>query len=284
MSEDTSPRAVFARLIRHLEPYLGDIVLTGGWVQAIYLADANRGGGTRGHWALHTDDIDFTIPPVLLSGDRPTLLDLAERSGFAVHDVSWLGDGAVEIVRKVGNLTIDLDFLTRAKRPDQEVRIEGQEGLIAHGYPDLHILTENTEWIEVGPDVDPLLDPPIRIRVPTPAAYVLQKGLSSQRRTGPKVAKDVVYICEIIRHPQLGQAVREQLPLLARKYPNEFESWANYLGEVQPGEALIRDVVEQLMEANRAQGDATTIGAQTAASIRRLVGETRETASITSAN
>jgi hypothetical protein len=274
MKDQATSRAIFAELVRHLEPYLGDIVLTGGWVHAMYLADANRGRRPQ-HWALHTDDIDFTIPPVLLTGDRPRLLELAEASGFTVRDASWMGEGAIEVVRTQGTVTIDLDFLTRANRPDEDIRIEGQDGLVAHGYPDLHILTENTEWIEAGVDIDPLLAPPIRIRVPTPAAYVLQKGLSSQRRSGPKVAKDIVYICEIVRHPGLGQAVRDDLPALGRRYPAEFGSWAAYLGNLQPNDPLMVDVVEQLMEANRAQGEAEVIRARTAAMLRRLVGEAR---------
>jgi hypothetical protein len=190
--ERASPRAVFARLIRNLEPYLGDIVLTGGWVHAIYLADANRGILRPRDWPIYTDDIDFTVPPVLLSGDRPQLIDLVIASGFEAHDMGWMGEGELELIHQAGALTVDLDFLTRADRTDESIPIEGQRQLIAHGYPDLHILTEQTQWIEVGKEIHESLDPSVRIKVPTPAAYVLQKGLASQRRTGPKMAKDVV--------------------------------------------------------------------------------------------
>jgi hypothetical protein len=178
--ERANPRAVFARLIRNLEPYLGDIVLTGGWVHAIYLADANRGILRPRDWPIYTDDIDFTVPPVLLSGDRPQLIDLVIASGFEAHDMGWMGEGELELIHQAGALTVDLDFLTRADRTDESIPIEGQHQLIAHGYPDLHILTEQTQWIEVGKEIHESLDPSVRIKVPTPAA-------SERRRRTPTV-------------------------------------------------------------------------------------------------
>lgn len=63
---------VFARTVRALEPYAGEIVLIGGWVHALYIAEANT--GTR---AVYTSDIDLTVPPRLTTGNRPTLIELS---------------------------------------------------------------------------------------------------------------------------------------------------------------------------------------------------------------
>lgn len=66
----------FARVIVEMAPYADEIVFVGGWVHALYLAEANE---TE---AIGTEDIDITIPGTLLTRDRPTLLELAARAGF----------------------------------------------------------------------------------------------------------------------------------------------------------------------------------------------------------
>jgi DNA-directed RNA polymerase specialized sigma24 family protein len=80
---------------------------------------------------------------------------------------------------------VDLDILTEAPDPRRPVLIEGQRGLAAQGYPGQRILLENTRDVHVGAAIHPMLDPPRRIRIPTLAAYVLQKAISSATRTTP---------------------------------------------------------------------------------------------------
>lgn len=271
-------RTIFAKLIKALSPYADDIVLIGGWVHALYLADANKAGERPSQWPIHTDDIDFAIPPTLLRAGRATLVELALEAGFE-FDASSVYDQTEEspaLFHKLKDGVVDLDFLTQADRPDVAIPIEGQPDLVTHGYPDLHILTLHTQWLEIGTDLHPALDPAVRIRVPVPGAYVLQKGLASQRRTSTmKAAKDLVYLYELVRHPGLSAEVARQLPDVARQHPEEFRSWATYLGGLRADRPPVSDVVEQLLEANRAQGTMSAVGAQVASRIRRLVGETQ---------
>ena len=53
-----SASEVFARTIRALQPYTHDVVFIGGWVHALYLAEANSPDRP-----IRTEDIDVTIPP-----------------------------------------------------------------------------------------------------------------------------------------------------------------------------------------------------------------------------
>lgn len=266
---------IFARLLRALEPYAADVVLIGGWVHALFLADANSSGHRMaGSYPVQTNDIDITIPPVLLRENRPGLIQLAQSAGFHFNQSThFIDDGrSPDLVHSLEEGVMDLDFLTRAHSSDEEIRIEGQDGLIAHGYPDLHILTEQTTSIQVGADVHPLLDPPVTIRVPTHAAYVFQKGLASSRRLHDgKAAKDIVYMFEILRHPHLGNSARRDMPQLARTYPLEYLAWSRHLGSLRPTSTLIRNAAEQLIEANRVGGEHAEIAAHIVTQLRRLL-------------
>lgn len=82
----------FARVVIAMQPYVEDIVFVGGWVHALYLAEANDGG------AVQTEDIDVTLPHTLLRGD-PSVHDVAEqlieagRSYGAIEGVAASVDG-----------------------------------------------------------------------------------------------------------------------------------------------------------------------------------------------
>ena len=66
----------FARVLIALQPYVDEIAFVGGWVHALYLAEANDRG------AVMTEDIDVTLPHTLLTRDRPALLKLARDAGL----------------------------------------------------------------------------------------------------------------------------------------------------------------------------------------------------------
>ena len=155
----------FARIIIASEPYHNDIVFVGGWVHALYLAEANESG------AIYTDDIDITVPATLLMNSRPALLALAEQAGFKRDEISDMGGAGVmmEYLGKSGT-KIPLDFLTEGN-PRDPVTIVGQDGLVAQGYHGQQMLLNNSREIAVGVETHPLLDPTRRIRVPTLGAY-----------------------------------------------------------------------------------------------------------------
>lgn len=265
-----SAAEVFARTVRALQPYAGDVVFIGGWVHALYLAEANADDRP-----VATDDIDITLPHRLLTAGRPALLELVEAAGYEINEV-FPGSGEMEIFQPgPGAAVIELDLLTEAPDPREDVLIEGQPGLKVHGYPGQHVLLENARWIEVGPDVHPSLDPPVAIRVPTIAAYVLGKGLSSRTRTRlRKEAKDLVYLYEIARHPGLGAALVAAMPELAGRYPAEYAAWRDRLAEVVTSRPILSEMAEQLLAGSRSVGREEDIARVIVARIQRLLGET----------
>lgn len=97
-----------ARVIIAMQPYVDDIVLVGGWVHAFYLAEANDVG------AVVTEYIDVTVPRVLLTRDRLTLLELAAKAGFERDPISDMDDVAAWMVyRNADGFTVPIDFLAQ---------------------------------------------------------------------------------------------------------------------------------------------------------------------------
>jgi hypothetical protein len=265
-----SSSEVFARTVCALQPYAQDVVFIGGWVHALYLAEANSSDRP-----IRTGDIDVTIPHQLLTRDRPALLELVAAAGYEVREVTD-GSGIVEIFQPgPGQSVIELDLLTEAPDPRQDIVIEGQPALKVHGYPGQHILLDNARWMAVGADIHESLEPPLQIRVPRLPAYALGKGLSSRTRTHlTKQAKDLVYLFEIARHPDLGRQVVDGMGELADKYPDEYARWRMQLVEAMENAALRSEVVEQLIHGYRAIGTPEEVGRMYVARLRRLLGET----------
>jgi len=266
-----SASEVFARTVVALQPYADEVVFIGGWVHALYLAEANASDRP-----VRTEDIDITLPHTLLSEDRPTLLQLAAAARYEVQEIGS-ESGILQIFQEdLDGRIVELDLLTESHDPHAPVEIEGQQGLMVHGYPGQRILLENARWIDAGPEIHPLLDPPVPIRVPTIGAYVLGKGLSSSTRTRiSKKAKDLVYLYEIARHPLLGPAAIAEMPGLRERYRDASAAWRRHLEASSGDVPLLEEVVDQLQLGFRAIGSAEQVRASFVARIRRLLGETR---------
>lgn len=252
---------IFAQLAKHFESYSDEVVFIGGWVHAIYLADA----GTDGQ-PIKTDDIDISLPRQLLAADRPTLIELATSAGFDVNRLDE-ATGLLEIYSGV----VDLDLLTDSDEPRTPIAIEGQEGLVVQGYPHQQLLRENSKVVELGPDLHPSLNPPVEIRVPTLGAYILGKTLSAGTRPHPaKRAKDLVYIFEILRHPGLGQEAMEELPALERAFPVESTLAVERLERLLQDDQVPGNVATQLLESIRILGSREQVVAAVRGRLRML--------------
>jgi hypothetical protein len=262
-------REIFARTIRALQPYADEVVLIGGWVHALYIAEADA--STR---AVYTTDIDVTVPRSMMAGDRASLMELVERAGFERDELD-AATGLVALWQQVeGGGVVDLDLLTDAPDPKVPVPIEGQPGLVLPGYPDQHVLRENARWIECGGQIHASLHPPLRIRVPTLAAYVLGKALSSARRPGTrKQAKDLVYLFEIVRDREMRTEAVGGMADLAGRHPDEYARGRAILEDAARDRLLLAAVADQLSEQVRMIGEPADIATHVAVHLRRLVAD-----------
>lgn len=261
---------IFARTMLALQPYAPDIVLIGGWVHALYIAEANAAAR-----AVYTTDIDITIPSRLVMGDRPALIELLELAGFEIDDLDYASGLKSLWQLGEGRQVIDLDLLTDAREVREVVAIDGQPDLVVPGYPNQQILLENSRWMKIGRDIHPLLDPPRQMRVPTLSAYALVKGLSSTRRLSvQKRAKDLVYLFEIVRDPILGAQVLEGMGNLAARYPDEYRRWREILDQAIDNQDLLDEVATQFIVGGRIWGTTKEVSIRVAARLRRLLAET----------
>lgn len=276
-SGERSAQEVFAQVLQVLEPYANDIVVIGGWVHALYLANAVAKDKQDGS-PIFTEDIDITVPRQLLRRGRQPLIDLVERIGFERDSISDIEGAPLMLRRIIGhNTVIDLDILTDSANPRDVVSIEGQEGLQIAGYPGQVILLENTEWMTVGMELHASLHTPVQIQVPTLPAYVFHKGLSSvQRDNENKSAKDLVYLTEILRHPVLGPIARDGVRDIAARYPNYYEQWHHYLNSVLHNRRLLKQIADQLLLSGQAVGTDEDVVMAVTRRLRRIALDAAE--------
>lgn len=257
-----------ARLLLEFVPYLDDIVLVGGWVHALYLADLQERGG------VFTEDIDITVPRELPCGSRPPLLALAERAGFERDPISEMEGGGIWMVSaNADGMLVPIDFLTEGA-PRTPIPIVGQPGLTAQGYPGQRILLEQTTRLAVGAAFHALLRRPVSVRVPTLGAYILQKGVAAGTRANAyKRAKDLVYLLEIVRHPTLGPIALAQWRALASRYAAESTTFHATITAALGDGRTLDDIVEQMLLSGGRRGDPSVVRAEQRAWLRRLQDE-----------
>ncbi|MDH3208009.1 MAG: nucleotidyltransferase domain-containing protein [Gemmatimonadota bacterium] len=256
--------AVFADLLRAIEPYLDDVVFVGGWVHALYVLEA-EGSGAR---VIRTADIDVTLAPSLKAGDRPELIDLLKGGGFEVE--SFDADSGFKISKD----SIDVDLLADAPSPRRPVEIAGQSGLRVFGYPHQALLRDNARRMLIGPDMDNAL-PNAQILVPVLPAYVTGKLLSSSERSNRvKRAKDLAYLSDLMSRDSLRTEIVTDLPGLLAEYSGEARLAQRWLKSAITDEALIREVAGQVIEASGfGIEDDSTVRAQVKARLARLLAE-----------
>lgn len=255
--------ADFARLLRALEPYLEDIVLLGGWVHALYLRELEPAPRT-----VRTTDVDITVPRQLSSHHRPELLQLVEEAGFEIEQLG--SETGLLLIRKGA---VDLDIFCATETPSDIIPIEGQSGLYVQGYPYLDMMLDSSRRIRLGPDLHPVLDPDITVRIPGLAAYSIGRILSAQGRpVSRRRTKDLVYLCQVMLERRLRDDLLEALPDHVREYPEASTSAVEALSGYLEQTAVLRDVAQQIRELGFLPPEQDTL-ATLKAQLRRLQAE-----------
>jgi hypothetical protein len=192
---DITKRA-FLNSMWFLREYLSDIVIGGGWVPLIYchylLGDKTKN-------PVRTFDIDLMVKTsVPIKGDKKIdqlLTDAGLTATFKSMDTP-------PIIHYEGNIEgcdIEIEFLTDQKGSKPDVVIEVQKGLYAEALRYISISTDNTIAVTIDDFKNQEIEQPFEVKVPTPQAYILHKGLVfEKRREESKKAKDLYYIFEVL--------------------------------------------------------------------------------------
>lgn len=191
------------RVVSALEPYLGEIVIIGGWVPYLY----RQYGGLstwRGRLSM-TQEVDVLVRSEIPPDGRDTIAETLRAAGFVATANTntaavWTNDPAS------GE---KIEFLVPHAGPSrtlgQIVGVMQQPGVGAVALDRLDLLQRHTRRLRI-----PALDATgntqlVEVCVPTLGAYVLNKAATFQDRRvmesgvlNPKRAKDLVYLQDIM--------------------------------------------------------------------------------------
>lgn len=187
--------AAFARLIEAVRPWLGHLVVVGGWAHRLHrfhpLATDPK------HLAQRTRDADLALSVhAPLEGDIGEAL---ERAGFTRR---FVGDNRppvthYELVGDHGGFYAEFltsftgSGLTRKGRPDIAV---SRAGVTVQKLRYLELLLIAPWSVQVGPDVGVPLDTPTDVVLANPVSFIIQKLLIHEKRNSDKKAQDVLSI------------------------------------------------------------------------------------------
>ena len=211
-----------------LRSYLSEIVVGGGWAPFLYYRYLV---GDRLHAPVLTSDIDLMVkhevPTVGTKTIDQLLIDARLSARFKTNDTPPIihYEGIIE------GAAVEIEFLTDQTGSRPDVVLEVQKGLHAEALRYVSILVENTLKLNIN-DAKSLIDvTPLIVQVPTPAAYIFQKGLAFiHRRDKTKRAKDLYYLFDIVAGlPQIRDNIHAELKVLSKKHAKWFRTFMGNL-------------------------------------------------------
>lgn len=222
------------RLLLALEPYLGAVVLAGGWTPWFHrlLPRLLR----PAHPALFTYDFDVVVPTVLPPDPAGTMHQRLSDAEFVplvaidppvviYQHESW---GRSEKAPVYTEMLTPLrgSILDRAGQPKHVKRV--QEGLTAQQLRYLDLLLHEPLDVDVGRAEELDMGRSLTVRLPNPATYILQKALIRSERKAEARRKDLAYIYDLaVIWFRRAERVREMMESVAAESPE----WAMWLAK-----------------------------------------------------
>jgi len=186
--------ASLARLIGALRPWLGHLVIVGGWAHRLYRS--HDLAGAPAHPPVRTRDVDLA-----LSLHAPVAGDIAEALTRAGFGRTFLGEDAPPVTHY--HLEDDAGFYAEFLVPLQggeftrhgrrDVTVE-KAGITAQKLRHLDVLLEAPWSVHLEPGPDMPLERPADVLLPNPVSFIVQKLLIHEKRRPNKQAQDLLYI------------------------------------------------------------------------------------------
>jgi hypothetical protein len=185
----------FGRLLDALSPWLGDLLIVGGWAHRLYRVHPLA--QSPDHGALVTRDADVALDPhARLVGDIGAALKAA---GFDEEFSCEYIPPVTEYKLGAEDQGFFAEFLTpllggdlkRDGTPDVTVK---KAGVTAQKLRHLDLLLLVPWSVKVSTDIGVPVGQPLRVKLPNPVSYIAQKLLIQNRRKPDKRAQDVLYI------------------------------------------------------------------------------------------
>lgn len=209
-----------------LHDYLPDIVLCGGWVPFIYREYVVN---SQPPPPLLTNDIDFAVPGILSLKREKRIDQILKDVGFkpvqidAEFHMSHFGKSRPPVTKfeyEKDGLKIKLEFITALKGKGEVGVKTVQRGVTAEALRYVDILLDNYQKVEIREQLANKQNIHLKINIPTPAAYVYQKGLTFVRRlTELKKGKDLCYIYDLLEnYGELHKIMYDDFQGVCKKY------------------------------------------------------------------
>jgi hypothetical protein len=184
----------FARLVAALRPWLGQLVIVGGWAQRLHRF--HRLATPPGHLPLRTRDTDLAFSPEeAFVGDVRTAL---AEAGFTEE---FLGDDSPPATHyRLGgdDAGFYAEFLTPLLGSDMKGgkrdATVSKAGVTAQKLRHLDILLVKPWSVLVGPEQEVPIASAVDLLVPNPTSFLVQKLLIHPDRSRAKKAQDILYI------------------------------------------------------------------------------------------
>jgi hypothetical protein len=242
----------FARLVTALRPWLGQLIVVGGWAHRLHRF--HRGANAPAHLPLRTRDTDLAFSPDdEFSGDvRKALTD----AGFTEQQ---FGDDAPPATHYGLGEEHDgfyAEFLTplfgsEAKRGKRDATVR-TAGITAQKLRYLDILLVKPWSVRVGPEREVPITADVELFVANPTSFIVQKLLIHSDRPPHKKAQDILYIHDTLElfGGSLGELRRqwheEVRPAMPSKTARRAEAVAR---------ELFAEVTDTIREAARVPQD-----------------------------
>lgn len=221
-------KAGFLNTLWILRDYLSVIVIGGGWVPLLYYHYLLADKSTE---PIRTRDIDLLVDiEVPIIGEKSVDRLLLE-AGFKPTFKSSDTPPVIYYEGIIDGEEVEIEFLTDQRGARDDVVIEVQKGLHAEALrfisiPISHAIEVTIDDFRIGGEYHPL-----RVKVPSPEAYIFHKGLIFERRKDrQKKAKDLYYIFDILANcPELKERIIEGLNGFEKEYPSWFSRFIRNL-------------------------------------------------------
>ena len=189
-------KLAFLRTIWVLKDYLADLVIGGGWAPLIYyhylLGDKTKN-------PVRTFDIDFMVKNTLPVRGERSVDQVLTHAGLSAEYKSMDTPPIIHYEGTIENCDVEVEFLTDQKGSTPDLVIQVQKGLHAESLRYISIATDNIIAVTIDDFKDQDISTLFQVTVPSPQAYIFQKGLVfEKRREEQKKSKDLYYIFEVL--------------------------------------------------------------------------------------
>jgi hypothetical protein len=218
----------FLKTLWILRDYLHEIIVGGGWAPFLYYRYLLH---NRDYEPVQTRDIDFMVKKEVPIVGNKTIDQLLSEAGFEAKFNSVDTPPLIHYEGVIEDVEVEIEFLTDQEGSNSEIVLKVQKDLHAEALRFISIIVDNV--IEVTVDEPLVIQDPhsLKVKVPSPAAYIFHKGLIFTRRNSAiKMAKDLYYIFDILTGcPDLRPTIMSNFEEFARTYAPWFKTFLKNL-------------------------------------------------------